>query len=36
MIWRLLLVKKGLNNFDLLGMHLRYNFECVANRVTGS
>ena len=29
MIWRLLLV-------GLLGTHLWYNFECVANRATGS
>ena len=36
MIWRLLLVQKGLNNFGLLGTHLRYNFECVANGATES
>ena len=36
MIWRLLLVQKVLNNFGLLGTHLGYNFECVANGVTGS
>ena len=35
MIWRLLLVQKALNNFGLLGMHLGYNLECVANEATG-
>ena len=35
MIQKLLLVQKGLNNFGLLGMHLGYNFECVANGATG-